>query len=99
MEQLAASSKFIVRFGRAITRRFTNYHEAERFLMGLRFENDKGTSDIRDYRKDKPFGFENLANGGFRRIVLRKQNRAGDHEYHALFHRFYVQFILEKSIS
>jgi hypothetical protein len=51
--QIAANSKFILRFGRAITKRFTNYHEAERFLIGLRFENDKGTFDIRDYRKDK----------------------------------------------
>ena len=59
--QIAANSKFIVRFGRAITKRFTNYHEAERFLIGLRFENDKGTFDIRDYRKDNPLGFENLA--------------------------------------
>jgi integrase len=60
--QIAANSKFILRFGRAITKRFTNYHEAERFLIGLRFENDKGTFDIRDYRKDNPLGFENLAN-------------------------------------
>ena len=59
--QIAANSKFIVRFGRAITKRFGNYHEAERFLIGLRFENDKGTFDIRDYRKDNPLGFENLA--------------------------------------
>ena len=27
---------------------------------GLRFENDKGTFDVRDYRKDNPLGFENL---------------------------------------
>jgi hypothetical protein len=60
--QIAANSKFIVRFGRAITKRFTNYHEAERFLIGLRYENDRGTFDIRDYLKDNPFGFENLAN-------------------------------------
>ena len=59
--QIPASSKFIVRFGRAITKRFTNFHEAERFLIGLRYENDKGTFDIRDYRKDNPLGFENLA--------------------------------------
>jgi integrase len=59
--QIAANSKFLVRFGRSITKRFTNYHEAERFLIGLRFENDKGTFDVRDYRKDNPLGFENLA--------------------------------------
>jgi integrase len=60
--EIAANTKFVVRFGRAITKRFSDYHEAERFLTGLRFENDKGTFDIRDYRKDNPLGFENLAN-------------------------------------
>ena len=59
--QVAANRKFIVRFGRAITKRFNNYQEAERFLIGLRFENAKGTFDVRDYRKDNPLGFENLA--------------------------------------
>lgn len=56
------SRQFIVRFGRSITKRFVDYLEAERFLNGLRYENDKGTFDIRDYRKDNPLGFENLAN-------------------------------------
>jgi integrase len=60
--QIAATGKFYVRFGRAITKRFSDYHEAERFLTGLRFENDKGTFDVRDYRKENPLGFENLAN-------------------------------------
>jgi integrase len=60
--QIAAIRQFIVRFGRNITRRFVNYLEAERFLIGLRYENDKGTFDVRDYRKDNPLGFENLAN-------------------------------------
>ena len=59
---IAASAKFFVRFGRKINRRFQDYHEAERFLTGLRFENDKGTFDVRDYRKDNPLGFENLVN-------------------------------------
>lgn len=59
--EIAAANKFIVRFGRSITKRFIHYHDAERFLTGLRFENDKGTFDIRDYRKDNPLGFENLA--------------------------------------
>jgi integrase len=59
--KIAANGRFYVRFGRAITKRFSEYHEAERFLTGLRFENDKGTFDVRDYRKDNPLGFENLA--------------------------------------
>ena len=60
--EIAANRKFVVRFGRSITKRFSNYNEAERFLTGLRFESDKGTFDVRDYRKDNPLGFENLAN-------------------------------------
>ena len=35
--------RFIVRFGRDITKSFKTLQEAERFLTGLRFENDKGT--------------------------------------------------------
>jgi hypothetical protein len=59
--RIAANSRFVVRFGRSITKRFRAYHEAERFLIGLRFENDKGIFDVRDYRKENPLGFENLA--------------------------------------
>ncbi len=60
--EIAARKKFIIRFGRSLTKRCSSYEEAERFLTGLRFENDKGTFDIRDYRKENPLGFENLAN-------------------------------------
>ena len=59
-----------VRFGK-ITRKFKRYEhtdkptrdltKAERFLNGLRYEVDKGTFDVRDYRKDNPLGFSNLA--------------------------------------
>jgi len=59
--EIAATAKFVIRFGRSITKRTNNYHEAERFLTGLRFENDKGTFDTRDYKIDNPLGFENLA--------------------------------------
>lgn len=33
---------------------------AERFLNGLRYESDRGTFDVRDYRSALPLGFENL---------------------------------------
>ncbi len=59
---VAAAGKFIIRFGRAITKRFSSYLEAERFLTGLRFECDRGVFDERDYKRDNPLGFENLAN-------------------------------------
>ena len=52
---------FQVRFGRKLTKHFKEYKEAERFLNGVRFKSDEGTFDIRDYKKDNPLGFENLA--------------------------------------
>ncbi len=54
-------SGYVVRFGRSISKWFKDRAEAERFLTGLRYETDKGTFDIRDYQKDKPLSFSNLA--------------------------------------
>jgi hypothetical protein len=59
--KLATNKKFIVRFGRSITKRFQSYDEAARFLTGLRYENDKATFDERDYKKGHPLGFETQA--------------------------------------
>ena len=50
--------RYIVRFGRDITKSFKTLQEAERFLTGLRFENDKGTFDKRDYAAGNPMCFE-----------------------------------------
>ena len=56
------ATRFKVKFGRKICRRFAgDYKSAQRFLNGLRFKNDEGTFDLRDYRKDNPLGFETLA--------------------------------------
>ncbi|MCE5336450.1 MAG: hypothetical protein LLG06_17870 [Desulfobacteraceae bacterium] len=55
------ATKLIVRFGRKIYLRFTNYEEASRALTGLRFKVDEGTYDERDYRKSNPLGFRTLA--------------------------------------
>lgn len=52
---------FIVRFGRAISKRFRSMERAERFLNGLRYETDKGTFDPRDYAVEKPLSFSKLA--------------------------------------
>ncbi|MFH0844901.1 MAG: hypothetical protein V1930_05450 [Pseudomonadota bacterium] len=64
------ASKFFVRFT-GVFKRFINYQSAQRFLTGLRYEFDKGSFDERDYRKDNPLGFENLA---FQWLELRKEN-------------------------
>jgi integrase len=52
---------YVVRFGRDISRWFRDLPDAERFLTGLRYETDKGTFDPRDYAKEKPLSFSNLA--------------------------------------
>ena len=55
------ATKIFVRFKGGIFRRFNDYESAQRFLTGLRYKYDEGSFDIRDYRKDNPLGFENLA--------------------------------------
>jgi len=57
-----ATRQFKVRFGRRITRRFNTFTEAERFLNGIRYENDKGTFDYRDYQASNPLSFTLLSN-------------------------------------
>ena len=52
---------YMVRFGRDISKWFKHLYQAERFLTGLRYETDKGSFDARDYQKDKPLAFGNLA--------------------------------------
>ena len=49
-----------VRF-KNVHKRFNSYEEATRFLTGLRFEEDSGKFDPRDYQKDYPLGFITLA--------------------------------------
>jgi len=51
----------VVRFGREVSRWFKNLDAAERFLTGLRWENDQGTYDARDHRPNKPLSFSNLS--------------------------------------
>ena len=53
-------TSFKVIFGN-VTKRFRSYDDALRFLTGVRYETDKGKFDERDYRKDRPLGFANLA--------------------------------------
>lgn len=55
------ASRFKVIFKDNLTKRFTNYEEAEYYLNGLRFKTTEGTFDLRDYKSDNPLGFETLA--------------------------------------
>lgn len=55
------ATSFYVKFGKEIYRRFKDYDAASRFLTGIRFKNDEGTFDKRDYKKENPLGFENLS--------------------------------------
>jgi hypothetical protein len=56
-----AAGEFVVRFGRKIKKRFSKFDEAERFLVGIRYEVDRGTFDHRDYQTGNPLGFLVLA--------------------------------------
>lgn len=55
------SVNLIVRFGREIFKRFTDYQAANRFLTGLRFKTDEGSYDARDYQRANPLGFDTLS--------------------------------------
>jgi hypothetical protein len=60
--QRAASLKVkLVLNGKTVQRRFKEYDQARRFLTGLRFKVDEGTFDSRDYNRENPLGFANLA--------------------------------------
>ncbi len=59
--RLKASGKFKVRFGRQVTKRFSSYKQAQRFLDGLRFQVDQDTFNPGDWKKDHPLGFATLA--------------------------------------
>ena len=52
--------QLILRFGREISKKFTNYDQAYRFLTGLRYETEQGKFDPRDYRSSNPLGFSNI---------------------------------------
>lgn len=53
------ATRMVVRFGN-LTRNFSDYRIAYRRLTGYRYEEDRGTFDIRDHRVEEPLGFENL---------------------------------------
>lgn len=59
--QQRASDRFIVQFGRQIRKRFSSFDQAERFLVGIRYEVDRNTFDARDYHASAPLSFQNLA--------------------------------------
>jgi integrase len=53
--------RYVVRFGRKITKTFQTLKEAERFLTGVRYETDRQTFDERDYTREQPLAFKVLA--------------------------------------
>lgn len=55
-----ATEGFCLAFGRGHFRRFKTYHEAYRYLTGLRFQTDHDLYDPRDWRRDQPLGFQTL---------------------------------------
>ncbi|PID71642.1 MAG: hypothetical protein CSB34_06135 [Desulfobulbus propionicus] len=74
-----AHKRFIVRFGRKVQKRFSNYLEAERFLDGLRYEVDKGTFDYRDYLGSNPLSFTILSDKWLE--IKEKQVKPGTYKH------------------
>jgi len=83
------ATRFIVKYGRKLLKRFRSYDEACEFLTGIRYKDKEGSFDIRDYRRDNPLGFENQARRylaikekavkpGSYRNIKREINRAID---------------------
>ncbi|MCF8065240.1 MAG: hypothetical protein K9K65_12815 [Desulfarculaceae bacterium] len=56
--EIRAQHSFRVIFDRQIKRRFRSYPEAIRFLTGLRFLEDQGSLDPRDFQGSNPLSFE-----------------------------------------
>jgi len=54
------ATSFYIKFG-STYKRFKTYQSADTFLTGVRHETNWGKFDERDYRKDQPLGFANLA--------------------------------------
>lgn len=46
---------------KTVQKRFASYEDADRFLTGIRFKTDEKTFDARDYQKDNPLSFSNMA--------------------------------------
>ena len=55
-------TRFVLRYGRHLTKRFSDYESALQFLTGLRFKDGSGDLDLRDYQiKARPLAFDRLA--------------------------------------
>lgn len=58
--QVSATKSFYVKF-KGVNKRFKNYQDAIRFLSGVRYKSYENSFDPKDYQKDMPYGFTNLA--------------------------------------
>jgi hypothetical protein len=57
-------TRYRVRFraeSKTVQHRFPSYEDAERFLTGIRFKTDEKTFDARDYQRENPLSFSNMA--------------------------------------
>ncbi len=54
------ASSFFIKF-KGVYKTFTYYDSARRFLEGIRYKEDEGTFDRRDYQAGNPLGFKTLS--------------------------------------
>ena len=81
------ATKFKVIF-KGITRRFSDYNEAGRFLTGLRYETDQNKFDERDYKHGNPLWFKVIMEKYLDERKLNINPRTHKHyvEYFEKFH-------------
>ncbi|WAC08963.1 MAG: hypothetical protein OS130_07215 [Thermodesulfobacteriota bacterium] len=72
--------------------RFINYDDAQQVLSGMRFKFREGSFDDRDYRKDQPLGFSNLADQFLiYKATVEKKRSTGKMVYHLNYGRNFFQ--------
>lgn len=65
-DQIAASSRFYVVFGRQAKKRCSSYIAATRLLNYMRFQEDEGIFDAREFEAGKPLALNNAINKWFK---------------------------------
>jgi integrase len=70
----------------SVTKRFSSYHEAFRFLTGLRYEVDQSKFDPREYMLSSPLGFATLA-AKFMELKKKTMRPDGFRSYQSHFRR------------
>lgn len=85
------ATTFRIKF-KKVCLRFSAYDDADQVLSGMRFKFREGSFDERDYRKDQPLGFSNLADQFLTYKTSVEKKRSTDKMvYHINYARSFFQ--------